>query len=515
MGHSALRRLLKVDSLSGSVGIYVPATALQKAIGLGRLLLFIHLLSQVQYNFWAAGAIIFDIAGPLACLGSNLAISRYVSFFEAQGQLRHFYRQIRWVVLGLCAGFTIIALLGSDIIRSLAIAARTDVAADIDQQMMVCYAAIANILIVSLYLNLIGFLYGLRAYRLVSVLELTSSILLAGGGLAVLLYAPTGLALLLTHAASVLICLIAGLIVLHVALPQDKPIAAASTPAGSLPTQSDMSLLRVVKFGLATLLGTVAWALVNHISYRMTSYYLGPRAGAEFQAFLRLDQQVVFLAASAWAVVFSHVARRWESGSPAEATAMLESSFKALSAAGMTLGVLLYLTLPWWVYIVPEQYRPGRQAVPGLLMFFQVMTNLPLLDILAKLREKPLVTAWALIIGGTINYLLARLWIPAWGCAGAALAGGLGIFAGSWVVLIAYQVIYKHRLQAGTLIMCLMPVILILPVWLAGGIWAVICLLAFFTPHLVSPQEKQMLRDTCHNWRSAWQKLWPGNGRQS
>ncbi len=165
--------LFKSSTLSGSLGLYVPAIALQKLLGLGRLLVFIHFMSGVpgQYNLWAAGIMVVDILSPLVCLGSNQGIARYVSVYQARGLLAAFYRRMRWGVLGLCIAMTLLAACGGDIIRRLAIDA-PDARIDPAGQMLVVYAALACVLASALYMNLMGLLNGLRTYRLASAVEL-------------------------------------------------------------------------------------------------------------------------------------------------------------------------------------------------------------------------------------------------------------------------------------------------------------------------------------------------------
>ncbi|HUU59918.1 MAG TPA: oligosaccharide flippase family protein, partial [Phycisphaerae bacterium] len=111
---SGLDRLLKVGSIAGSLGVYIPAVAAQKAMGLLRVLIFTYFLSKVEFGLWGLGMMIFNIAALVVTLGSNNGLVRYVSHYEARGRLQTFYRRARWVILGLGLILTGIGLLGSE-----------------------------------------------------------------------------------------------------------------------------------------------------------------------------------------------------------------------------------------------------------------------------------------------------------------------------------------------------------------------------------------------------------------
>ena len=63
---SLLSRLLKVGSMTEALGVYVPAMIFQKAVGLGRVVLFAYFLAHVQeqYGLWSLGMLIVTVGGP-------------------------------------------------------------------------------------------------------------------------------------------------------------------------------------------------------------------------------------------------------------------------------------------------------------------------------------------------------------------------------------------------------------------------------------------------------------------
>ncbi len=528
---AVLSRLLKVGTMAESMTVYVPAMMLQKGVGLVRLLLLVHLLSNVEYGLWAVGAFLFDIITPVVTLGSNHGLTRYVGLYEARGEIRSFYRRIRWPILAVCVLLTAGAFSGADLLARHVVASRAEAeVADAARYMRVCLAALANVLVMALYLNLLSFLYGLRTYRLIAALEVLFSVGFTVLAVVVVLAAPTGEAVLLSHSAAVTVALVTGLVLLQAGLrrhvagagegdfsqPAPVPTADADESAvadsvapasGGAETTAPEGLwatfARILRFGLIALVSNVLWNLLGYVSYYLTHRRFGEQAGGTFQAYMRLlGQPVMALSSAAWAVVFTHVVRRWEadrqvgsdSGSGADAFETLQTAYKAVGLALMTVGVLLYVTAPLWVRIMPvEMVEVGRSLVPGLLMFFQSLAHLALLTMLAKLRERPAVIAMAAVVGAAANVALALWWMPAHGPAGAARAAGVGMYVGGGAVAAGYFLLTRLRMRRGTYLVLAAPALFLLPVVIVGPLWAAVLIAAWLTALVFSGREKDRL----------------------
>ena len=508
--------------MAESLGVYVPAMVLQKLISLGRVVLFTHLLTSDQYGLWGLGMMIFNIAGPLMTLGSNHGLIRYVSFYEARGQLVAFYRRMRLAVLVCAVSLAAGAFAASGGITRLFLASREGSTIPHSYQLYICWAALANALLGALYHNLLGFMNGMRAYRLVSAVELLFAVVFTAIGALAVGFMDTGLALLLAHLAALAVVLGAGLALLHVGVsrlaarpgkapgPHEQAGAAVLSPAGETeeitgaverplepiqtapPAGLSGAFARVLRYGSGALLGTVLWNLTGYLSFWLTSYRLGEDQAGVFYVFLLVCQPVVFLANAAWAVIFTHVARLWERQQRA-AMALLEAAYKAVVMATLTLTVAVYLTAPLWVRLVPPAYRHGVGLLGGLLMFFQVVNHLALMNMLAKLRERPVIVAVAAIVGGAANAALALWWMPQHEAVGAAWAAGIGMYAGAGAVAVAYLLATRTRLHPSTALVMLMPAGLLLPAWILAVFWAAALAVAAFTPLVFTPHQKRIL----------------------
>jgi len=525
-----LRGLLKVGSLGESLSVYVPAMILQKAIGLGRVLLFMHLVPNFQYGLWAAGAYLFELITPVLTLGSNHGMVRYVSFYEARGRLQAFYRRMRWGVLATCLLLAAAAFAASDLIRQLAIASRQGSSgASYDQQMLICWAALGNALLMALYLNMLGFMYGMRVYRLISTVEVCFSVLFTVLGIAVLAACPTGLAVLVAHGAALAVTLVVGMVLLHLGIqrlgvtevPQliaaethqavvlepaaeiDEVTTAVEVPAMPAPAIEPGALKdilsRVLSFGLVALFSNLLWNAVGYLSYRLASWQYGQGAGGVYYALMRLGQPVMFLANASWMVLFTHVASLWEKKQRNRAMFTLETAYKAISMTMMTLTIAVYITSPVWIKIVPTEYRQGLSLVGGLLMFFQVLTNLALMQILVKLHERPIVIAVAAVAGGAVSLILAMSWMGRYeyGPEGIARAFGLGMYLGAGAVTGLYFLAFRLRLHPSTYFVLAAPGLLFLAAWVGiwgvAAIWATVLAAAALTDWLFSEAQKKLL----------------------
>ena len=540
---AVLTRLLQVGSIAQSIGVYVPVKMLQKALGLVRLLLFLVLMTRSEYGLWGLGMLIFTVAGPVLSLGSHHGLIRYAGLYEARGQLRAFCRRMQWAVPAVTIVMTAGAVAGSGLITDLVIVSyRQARAIAYAQQRMICWAALANALVLALYYNMLGLMYGLRTYRLAAAVELLFGVAFTALGIAALLISPTGLSALLAHLAALVVSLAAGVVVIHVGLDRlaeaggmampERPgrglrTAAQTTreqgtqrqleaPVGLEPLAEehwrsgavlpaardsragpelsmDGAFRRVLRFGLVALVGATLWSWAIYVSFWLTSKICGTALGGVYHAFLSLGQPVLFVADAIWAVLFTHVAKRWETGQRATALVILETAYKAVSMAMLTLTLVVVATAPVWVRILPQRFRAGEELLPGLFMFFQVVIHLALMSVLAKLHERPIVIALAALWAVAGNVLLALSWLPLYGPRGAALAAGVGGYVGSGLVTGAYLLLCRVRLAWSTYFVIACPAILLLPVWLAAAAWACVVAVAILTPLMFDAPQKELL----------------------
>ncbi len=514
---SWVRRLLTVGGLADSMGVYVPAVVFQKALGLLRMLLFAYLLAdaRAELGLWWVAVMVFSLAAPLMTLGTSNGLRRYVAFYETRGMLREFYRRVR-VGVAVCAAAMLAAgLLASPALTRLLRGAHAGAAgAGHDRLLALCAAALANAFLLTLYLNMVGFMAGLRVYRLLAAVEVLFGVVFVVLGGAALTASASSLMILAAHFASLAVSLAAGMALLHVGIAQRSRGAAAGfgpeeAPAplgrpGPLREPSEPHTARVfgriVRFGIVAMAANLLWLAAEYVSFY--AVYRGPGDQGEagiFGVFLRLAEPMLFLASAAWAVLLVHVVKRWESRRRRTAVGVLEASYKAVALAVMTLTMIVYAAAPLWVHVLPRSFRHGLPVLGGLLMFFEASAHAAVLTIVAKLHERPWAIALAAAAGGAANAVLAWLWMPRFAYApeGAAWAAGVGMYAGSCAVAAAYFLLARVRLGAATWAVLLAPGLLAagmaLPGWAVAVIWGLLAATGLASRTLFTPRERWLV----------------------
>ncbi len=512
-------RLFKVGSLADSMGVYVPAMVLQKIIAMGRVVLFAYLLSKAEMGLWGLAMMIFSTAAPLLTLGSNQGLTRYVSYYEARGHLRNFYRRIRWCIVALIVGLSALTLVGSPLITKYVIMSDVKSAHfSFHEQQILCVVALISAMLLALHLSLIGFMNGMRTYRLVSASEIFFAVVFTVVALGVMLFDRSGLALCVSNGAALLLTIAFEAVLLHVAVerlgtvaikPAEKIIAAPdpdgeevvvakvrNIAAESEPETVGGCFWRMLHFNLPAVFATLLAMLAQYVSFGITNRRYGKEFGGEYGVFLQISQPIVFLANAAWAVVFSHIARHWENEDRHTAVLVLETAYKAVAVAVMTMVVCIYVSSPLWVRILPEKYQSGIQLLSGLLLFFQTQTHLAIMTMMARLRETPIMIALVWAVALALNIVLAGMWMSndaGTGMVSAATAAGLGMYIGGGIVTVGYLLVTRSRLHFSTYIVLACPIILMLPFWIAAGVWAALLIIAVFTPWLFSHRQKQLI----------------------
>jgi len=494
---AALSRVLDVSSMTDALGVYVPAMIAQKAVGLGRLVLLAYLMSRVphQYGAWGLGLMVATLAAPVLTLGAGQGLRRYVSHYEARGQLAAFFKQVRWYVPAACVVTGCVALACSGFITRGVIVSRVPAATDLPyrQQLAVCMVALANAMVLSLHQGVVGFMVGMRAYRLVSVVEVFFSVLftaLAAGAAAVW---PTGLAVLWAHLGALLVTLVLGVWALGVLVGRARPLDGAP-PAHD---GAGLRLRRLVRFGLGAMTAALCLAAAQSVSLTIVNRFHGKAAAGVYALFAQLSQPMYFMACAAWTVLLTHSAARWERGDRQGAVSRLQTGYKAVAAASMTLAVVLLAAAPLWLQLLPASFRSGGALLGGLLMFFQSLTHLAVVNIVARLHERPAAAAASMGVGAVANAVLAWWWLGAAGPAGAAWAAGVGMYLGAGAVAVGYLLITRTRLQVSTWLVMAAPALLALavrwPLWAPAAAWAVVLAVSLATGRLFSAEEKHIL----------------------
>lgn len=542
---SFVRRLLKVSSMAGAVGVYVPAMILQRGLGLARLLLLTWLFGQVdlpgQIALWGLGLMLLSLLTPLLPLGANHGLARYVSLFEARGMLVEFYRRIRLPVLACVLITTVITgLFIGPIASALFSTSQAQPVARL-LQLKIALLGILNACVLALYVNMLGFLAGMRLYRLISAVELAFSVLFTVLAVVAVMLWPSAVVLLMAHLVSVGITFVLGMLLLTLALkvrhesaqpqaytpapaPQELPAEAGSAPMTKtavtaqqqvdpeVPDSFSRMFVRIARFGITSMFSNSVWILVTYMSFWLVSRRFGGDSAqaATYHIFFMLSQPVSVLATAVWNAVSGHIAKQWETGLKYQATLNIQIAFKSVALCTLGLTAVIYLLSPLWVLALHPKYRDGITLVPGLLMFFQASANLGVLYLVAWLHERPWVTLLGVLSGMGVMMMLASWWMPLFNLDGASWAAGIGMFIGSGLITLPYLLFSGEKIAPGTYICFLSPALLMLAVPFGAAVVlaavASLGIVALFTPWLFDSRQKSLIWATLIKARSLLQR---------
>ncbi len=483
--------LFEIRPLSSSLGVYVPAVVVQRALNLARLLFFAWLMQVEQFGLLGLATLVFALAGTLVTFGSFGGISRYISYYEAKGELAEFFRTISRQVTLLAALVTAVLLIFSRPLASWLMGTSAQTAIGPQERWAIFAAALVNGFLSALYLNMGAWMRGLRLYRLLSVAEVVYAVLFFGLGIAVLKVRPTALMALTAHAISLGLVLAAGTWAIGYALIKRAMERVAQPPSavqgeGFLPLSllrergrgegsSDVaqppsavqgegsadvaqppsavqdkttrfSMLRaVLKFSIPAMLAGLAMMLLGSISLWFVQRFSGEKETGLFQAYFQLCQPIPVLATTIWGVLFTYAAVHWERQEKDLARRQLEVVYK-LSVLGLAvLAVAINATSNLWITILPQPYRAAINVLPWLLIYVLAVANMGYAYVISQLRERPAVMIYITLAAVAVNAALAWILVPRYGATGGAMAAAVGAAIG---LLAATLYVFKSDFPA-------------------------------------------------------------------
>lgn len=502
--------LLKVDPIGRSFVFYAPLVSVDKFITYARVIVLGWLLGAGEYGVWQLGVMVFSVFAAVATLGTGQGLARYVSYYQARGQLRGFSRRIAWGIgfIAVCTGATAIAF-SSQLAQALAGAGQgvCGVLGNDDPngglpyylRLNIVLLALINGLAMGLYINLQSYIRALRTFRLLAVMDLSYTLLFTGIAVVTSVWSRNGQFVLLAHAAVLGLMLAVGLQAAAKALDRvesshhrhsTKPAAPAALPRPRF--------RRVLQYGVVAMAGTVVWEFGAQISAWFVYRHHGPTALGIYGTFQQMCQLSWGIAGMAWGLLFSHVASLWEHHRHGQAVATMNLSYKLVVLAMMTATMLALVTAPLWTHLLSQEFRADLALLGGLFMFFQCSANMGMAGIVAQLRERPGVTVLIVLTGVIINGVLAWAWVPREGLEGASRAAGLAMF-----MTLLLGVLYMRAAQPGLHFsghfLALTPIILLLPPPIAALLWSLVLALSFATGWVFSPEDKSTIGSYLRN----------------
>ncbi len=471
----------RTDTLVGGVFILLALTVLQRLAGFLREILFCRWLDAEQLGQWDMAFGFLMVAAPLAVLSLPGTFGRYVERYRQQGQLRRFLRRTAL----FCAALALPAAVGVALARhwfSRLIFGRSD------QTRLVLLLAGALLAVIAF--NYLTCLFtALRNMRLVSGMELAASLIFAALGIGLMCLWRCGTeSVVLAYGAACLLTSLGALWWLRGTwrlLPQ-SPLA---TPQRELWS-------RVLPFTAWLMMINLLTSLFDLADRQMIVHCSAGNALAEVGNY-RSSRIVPLLLASVTAMIAAvatpHLTCDWEAGRRGRVSAQMNLLLKVLSAA-LTAGAVLVLAAAplLFQFAFRGKYAGGLAVMPWTLVYCTWFGLTIVAQKYLWCAERTGLVGLALLLGLAVNVGLNLLLLPRLGLAGAVLATAAANFV-ALMVVVAISRRLGFRVDFGTWVALLLPLVIAMGAWRAGLALAVVAIYAAASDRLLSRDEKRLL----------------------
>lgn len=485
--------LFRPESVSRSLGFYIPATVVARVLGLARGVILARLLSEHEFGLFQVTLLVVNVLNPLCGFGLTEGITRYVPMYESRGMLRSYLRRTLpfagIVALVLSAVlFAAAQPLGRAIYETLP-GAGTRAAAPETWTALTRVASAATFGTV-VYFLLLAILKGLRMFRAVSLMELLNNTVFTLLTVATALSGwKTAQAMMLGYGAT-----LAGVILLF-AVPLGRAVSDEPASTGSPEPRSEGLLGQLVRFSAWAAVAAVVWQVLQYYPMWFLQKTHGPALTAVFGGVRLITQVVAVGAVTIVAVIQTAVTKIWESQGREEADRLLRLAYKSTSLLMLAGCVLFAAAAEPIMKLFPASYAIGVRIVPLSLMFFLISSHLTFLAIHFALIERMRHLFWPWMLGLASNVFFG-FWLvspqapAADALVGAAWAGNLAI---SVALLTAVLLLWceKRPIDRGTVVFWISIYILTLPALVAGGLLLLLILMIVLTDWVLAANEKR------------------------
>ncbi|HOW74267.1 MAG TPA: oligosaccharide flippase family protein [Phycisphaerae bacterium] len=386
-----LGEVFRSGTVTESLGFYLPAAVLYRALGLIRGVLLAWLISKREFGIFQIILLAINILVPLCAAGLNEAVARYAPQYETRHSLRAFLgRAIPFALLLGAALSAIVFLLAAPLSRLLfaTFGHGQPEAGLADSRIPLVHLATATTLVLIAYILILALVRGLRMFLAVSLMELISNLLFT---LLAVLTALAGQesaeAIMVCYAASYLVTLaVFGLPLWSLvrAMPdQGRPLDSEAGGSGSAAL-----LGRMLSYSLWSAMAAVAWQLVQYYPMWFLQKVHGPEVVAVCGGIHLITQAVLIAATSVVMVIQPTVTKTWEALGRDLANRQLLLAHKVTLLATLFICALLDLAAPWLVRLFPVGYAAGEGIIPLSLTFFMVAGQVVFLGVHFSLIER-------------------------------------------------------------------------------------------------------------------------------
>lgn len=489
---------LRTDSLADSVLILLSLTVVQRMVGFVRAILFCRWLDPEQLGQWDLSFSFLCLAGPLVVLALPAAFGRYVEHYRQREQLRTFV----WRCLLFCAGLTLVATTGIYLAQGWV----SELVFGSPQHTRQIVALVVSLLAVVAFNFSTELFTALRNVRLVSMLQLLNSLVFAGLGLSLLLtWQNVAESVVLAYGGACLVSSVVALLYLRrswTRLPQAEIVLS----------HRDL-WSKVIPFAgwiwssslLSNLFDVADRYMIVHCTSVVTSDPLA--LVGQYHSSRVVPLLLVSVATMLGTMMTPHLSCDWEAGRRDLVSVRL-NLFLKLMVFTLTLAAVAVLIAAPLLFGVAFQgkFHGGEAVLPWTLTYCIWFATLMVTQNYLWCAEKARLASVALVIGLVTNVLLNLVLLPRMGLPGAVLATSVANLL-TLLLILGFSHRLGFRTDRGTWFILAAPPALTLGPWVALLVLTAIALQAYYSHHLLTPEEKRLLAESGQQYLGRLQRL--------
>lgn len=443
------------DTLATGVLFMLALSVVQRAVGLGRSILFCRFLDDSQLGQWSLSFSFLLLAAPIVVFGMTGSFARYIEYFRVRGHLPSFLRRTVVAATLMClAAVTAVVVWRAEFAWL--------IFKDASQTGLVLL--VAGTLTAMIALNFLTETFkALRRARVVSMMELTSSLTFAGLGVLLLIITDWGAgALIAAYGAGCLLASLGAGVLLVRSCWSGFPVCDGP-PLKQITMWSKLAPFALwlwVTNVLANLFGMADRYMIIHFS-GMEAEPATALVGQYFSS-LVVPMLLVAVMGMLSGILLPYLSHDWEAGRRRAVSSKLNLALK-LAAVGLTLaGAAIQLLAPWlFQWALAGKYPEGQAVLPWTVTCCAwIGLNFLAHDFLLC-AERARLGSLAMLCGLVANIVLNLLLLPWLGLVGAVIATTTAN-GGTLLLILTLNRWVGMRLDRRAAIVCLLPLSLTL-----------------------------------------------------
>jgi O-antigen/teichoic acid export membrane protein len=472
------------DSLAASVVVLVCLAGAQRLVGLLRNVLFCGMLQDQELGRWSLSYNFLLLAAPFVVLGIPGSFGRYVEAYRQKGQLRAFLLR----TLSVSAALTVVGTIGI-------LAAPRRLAwllfDDPGQWRLVLLLA-ATLAAVLVFNFLVELLTALRLVRIVSLMQMASSVSFALLGCGLLCFTSWHEeAVIVAYGGGALLAAVGGAVVVRRFWRE--------LPAGDVQLPQRDLWAKLLPFAGWIWLGNLVANLFQAADQFMLKHFSALEATAadalvgQYYSSRIVPLLFVSLATMLAASLLPHLIKDWEGGRREIVCQHINQAVKLVSLAftAAAAGVLLFAPL-LFTWVLGGKYDAGLAVLPGTLVYCVWYCIACVAASYLLCAENAKTASLALAMGLVANVILNYLLAPRFGLAGVVAATAT---ANAIALAMLYFVSWQSgmRWDEGVIFASLLPLALCLGGWQAGAVTLLATFVAWRADWWFAKAEKREL----------------------